>query len=475
MPFLRNNKKEKYIKTNAKEKSVNINEKTEEKSDIWDMGESLIEVKEEGENIKENNKGFIIRPEDFGPLKDLVLDNKITDIDFNGQDLWTIDQSNRKVKRTEIEVNPGFIRRLAQNIANAEAKEFNQQFPSLEAETEDLRISIVHNSIAQTGTSVCIRKTPVVQRIIEKEAISNGYFTRETLSLLVNCIKAHMNIIICGEPRAGKTECAKLISGYIPSNERVITIEDVQEWHYKTLHPDSDCIEMKVNKVFDYSKGIIASLKQNPQWIMIAETRGEEVKNLLQGFTTGVKGITTLHTDDVQKIPKRIVNMANDPITADRTEDNVYEFVDVGVYISMHPDGQGGQVRMIDQIGFFGYDDNNPIESKRRECILVLNTGHWFRNDLPEKIQKKFRNANIENPLQNDEVDRRLAKQGYEFESEGKSVHKLIYDISGQAEAKRKLEEKLKKEEKARENTAEFGLEDFEDSYNGAKTNILKQ
>ena len=296
-------------------KNLSQNNNKDQEKDIWDLGESLIETKEEGENIRENNKGFIIRPEDFGPLKDLVLDDTITDIDFNGKDLWTIDQDNRKVKHDEIDVKPAFIRRLAQNIANAEATEFNQQNPSVEAETEDLRISIIHNSIAQTGTTICIRKTPIVQRIIEKDAIAKGYCSREILSLLINCVKAHMNIIICGEPRAGKTECAKLVSGYIPNSERVITIEDVQEWHYKTLHPDSDCIEMKVNKIFDYSKGIIASLKQNPNWIMIAETRGEEVKNLLQGFTTGVKGITTLHTDDVRKIPERIVNMTNDPIT----------------------------------------------------------------------------------------------------------------------------------------------------------------
>lgn len=400
-------------------KNLSQNNNKDQEKDIWDLGESLIETKEEGENIRENNKGFIIRPEDFGPLKDLVLDDTITDIDFNGKDLWTIDQDNRKVKHDEIDVNPAFIRRLAQNIANAEAAEFNQQNPSVEAETEDLRISIIHNSIAQTGTTICIRKTPIVQRIIERDAIAKGYCSREILSLLINCVKAHMNIIICGEPRAGKTECAKLVSGYIPNSERVITIEDVQEWHYKTLHPDSDCIEMKVNKIFDYSKGIIASLKQNPNWIMIAETRGEEVKNLLQGFTTGVKGITTLHTDDVRKIPERIVNMTNDPITAKRTEDNVYEFVDVGVYISMHPDGSGGQVRMIDQIGFFSNDEKEHL------CRLAVEGGHLFRAALPLKIQKKFEIAGIDNPLQNDEVDKRLREQGYIFSN--KPSAKLEY------------------------------------------------
>lgn len=390
-----------------KNKDVLFQEKNKQLSGIWNIDKSLIQSKEEGEDIRENNKGFIIQSKDFGPLEEFVKNDYITDIDFNGKDLWTIDQSNKKVRHDEIMVDPAFIRRLAQNIANAEAQEFNQQTPALEAETEDLRISIIHNSIAQTGTTVCIRKTPVVQRIMEKEAVEKKYCSKEVLSLLANCVKAHMNIIICGEPRAGKTECAKLISGYIPDNERVITIEDVQEWHYKKLHPDSDCIEMKVNKVFGYSDGIIASLKQNPNWLMIAETRGEEVKNLLQGFTTGVKGITTLHTDDVRKIPERIVNMSNDPVTAKRTEDNVYEFVDVGVFISMHPDGNGGQVRMIDQIGFFANDE------KKHLCQIVLDGGNLVNASFPYKIQKKFKATKIENPFQNNEVEKRLAAQGY--------------------------------------------------------------
>lgn len=402
--------------TEVKEENKDVSEKQpidnndNNIKDIWDPGESLIEAAESGEDIRENNKGFTIKPEDFGPLKGLILDDFITDIDFNGSDLWTIDQNNRKIKHDEIKVDAAFIRKLAQNIANAEATEFNQQNPSVEAETEDLRISIIHNSIAQTGTTICIRKTPTVQRIMEKTSIETGYCSRKILSLLANCVKAHMNIIVCGEPRAGKTECAKFISGYIPPSERVITIEDVQEWHYKTLHPESDCIEIKVNKIFDYSRSIIASLKQNPNWLMIAETRGKEVKNLLQGFTTGVKGITTLHTDDVRKIPKRIINMVDDSVTEKRTEDDVYSFVDVGLYISMHSDGEGGQVRMINQVGFFANDEPGHV------CKLAVDGGELIDATFPKQIQYKFKNAGISNPFQNDEVDRRLKEQGYKFE-----------------------------------------------------------
>lgn len=376
-------------------------------SDIWDLGVPKIDTGNDGSLISETRGGFIIRPEDFGPLQSFVEDASITDIDYNGSDLWLTDIDNRHWKENVEGVTPFFIRRLAQDIANAESKEFNQKNPSLEAETEDLRVSVMHSSAAQTGTTMCIRKTPKTERIKEKKAIEEEYCSVEVLSLLANCIKAHMNIVICGEPRAGKTECAKFISGYIPAHERVITIEDVMEWHYKSLHPTSDVIEIKVNDDFTYSDGIIASLKQNPTWLMIAETRGEEVKNLIQGFTTGVHGITTLHTDDVRKIPERIVNMSNTSATASRVENNVYEFVDVGIFISMHANSDGSRSRLIDQVAFFSEDNGN------KKCTVAIEGGHPYRAVLPEKIAKKFSLAGIDNPFASREVDARLKEQGY--------------------------------------------------------------
>lgn len=374
---------------------------------MWEVESGQLDISAEGESFSESNKGFTINDEDFGNLIVYVKDETITDIDFNGTDLWLTDINNKHWKNETIEVTPKFIRKLAQNIANSQSKEFNQMNCVIEAETPELRISIIHNSIAQTGTTMCIRKTPRKERIKAYEAIQNGYASQEMLALLVNCIKAHMNIVVCGEPRAGKTEFAKFISGYIPVGERVITIEDVMEWRYKDLHPDADVIEMKVNNNFTYSDAIIASLKQNPKWIMIAESRGEEVKNLIQSFSTGVNGITTLHTDDVRKIPSRIVNMANDSLTEGRIYDNVYEFIDVGLFISMKPDKNGDIKRYIDQIAFFGKGDDGE-----EEICLMANYGKLRKDvEIPSKILKKFKHAGVFDIYQNDALNKSIELQ----------------------------------------------------------------
>lgn len=390
----------------------------------WDFDNAIEEVKisrEDNESIVENRNGSLLDIEKFGPLKKYITDTTITDIDYNGSDVWLTNIQNEHWKEESLRLDEIFVQRLVQNIANSESKEFNQKNAFLEVETDDLRISIVHKSIAQTGTSFCIRKTPKVERIKEKYAIDTKYANKEILCLLANCVKAHMNIIICGEPKAGKTELAKFISGYIPDSERVITIEDVLEWHYKALHPTADVIEMKMNKDYDYSDGIIASLKQNPAWIMIAETRGKEIKHLIQSFTTGVNGITTLHTDDVRKIPERMVNMSEDSTNPERMENTIFSFIDVGILVSLKIDENGRQYRVIDQIAFFA--NENGVH----QTNVVVEDGSFYRNAMPISIEGKFKRAKIEHPLKNDEVTNRLIEQGYDIQSSKDLSNKLTY------------------------------------------------
>lgn len=335
----------------------------------------------------------------FGPLKKYVEDEDITDIDFNyNQKVWLTNTKNERWYVNEPLLTEEWIRNFAIQIADHEQVEINPLTPVVETETDELRISVVHDSIATNGTSICIRKTPPKARITEKYAIDTLYCSKEILSLMANCVKAHMNIVFCGEPRAGKTECAKFISTYIPDSERVITIESVKEWRYKELKPEADCVEMRTTENFDYSDAIIASLKQNPKWLMIAETRGNEVKHLVQGFSTGVNGITTLHTDDVRKIPSRMLNMVNDSTIEKRFLKNIYEFVNVGIMINFKHNEKGEIIRYIDQVGFFtteGVKTEADGELKSGRCIIVVQDGKIVDRPLPENILVKLKGVGV--------------------------------------------------------------------------------
>ena len=373
-------------------------------------------------DITSTRNGFYLDYETFGPLKTFILDENITDIDFDGENIWLSDINNKHWKEENIEgFSPTFIDVLAHQIADKESVDFNRKHPWLEVEDEEkgLRISVLHKDIVRTGTSMCIRKTPITQRIQEDELLTNGYCSRAVLNLLINCIKAHMNIIICGEPRAGKTELAKFISKYIPDSEKVITIEDVLEWHYKYLNPTAEVNEIKVNDDFTYSDAIVKSLKQNPRWIMIAETRGEEVKDLITSFTTGVHGITTLHTESITKIPDRIVNMSNDINNQTRILNNVYEFVNVGILVSIKTMPDGSKRRVIDEVGFF------TRENDENKCSVVVQNGELFPGRISNTTIHKFKDAYIDNIFECDLVDKELARLGYNDDSDCLSMDSM--------------------------------------------------
>jgi len=366
--------------------------------------------KENGNYYEDGKVVFRITEDNFGLLWKYVDDDNITDVDYNGTDLWLTDINNKRQKIVDLDITKDFIEQFAQRIANIKSVDFNQKNAVIEIETDTLRVSILHNSTAVSGTSICIRKTPPFQRITESYALEKMYCSKRIMCLIANCIKAHMNIIFCGQPRAGKTEAIKFFSNYIPDEERVITIEDVMELRYKELKPLSDCVEIKCNEDMNYEDAIIASLKQNPKWIMIAETRGPEVMNLIQGFSTGVNGITTLHTDHIAKIPQRMVNMVNDGNVEDRILNNVYEFIDVGVLISIKKDENGNLYRFIDQIGFFtseekGTNNDNSVK-------MCVNNGKIIREELPSNITNRFLKAGVVDLFNNEQVNERLKAQG---------------------------------------------------------------
>lgn len=372
--------------------------KIENKTDINSDNDKKVNNNVDFEHSEDKDYSmFEMKEKNFGKFLPYVLDDEITDIDFNGKRTWLTKINNERILVDE-EIDPAFIKRFTQRIANHDGVEFNKKNPCLEAETESLRISILNESVAKTGTSICIRKTPPFARITPVYAVETRYCNEKILHLLANCVKAHMNFIFCGEPRAGKTECAKFFSTYIPDRDRVFTIEDVMEWHYDKLKPNADCVQVEVDEEFDYSDAIKASLKQNPRWLMITEVRGNEVKDLIKGFTTGVSGMTTLHTDDVTKAPQRMVNMIDEKINTERFLDNIYEFVDVGILINIKIDENGKQYRTIDQVGFYIKDNTNY-------CRVYYSEGRYVTNTLPDAVLKKMSEAKIENPFFNPEVD----------------------------------------------------------------------
>lgn len=343
----------------------------------------------------------------FGPLWKYVVNPEITDIDYNGKEIWVTNVYNERyqVNQQFVDENitPTFVEQFTQRIANVVSRQFNKRNPELEAETSELRVTILHESVARSGRSISIRKTPPVIRITAEKAIQEKFASKEVLALLINCVQSHMNLTFCGMPGIGKTECIKFFSQYIPANERVITIEDTMEIRYSKTNPGKDCIEMKVSEdTFGYAEAIKSSLRLNPKWIMLSEARSKEVKFLLESWSTGVRGMTTLHTDDVRNVPDRILNMLESRTDADRMENDVYQALDVGILVRRKTDEEQITRRYMDQVCFY-------IREKGENRIeMVVFDGKLVSRELPEAVMRIFQRAGIDNPFYNDELEEQL-------------------------------------------------------------------
>ena len=309
----------------------------------------------------------------FGVLYPLIQEDEITDIDFNGREIWVTDVGNCRSLCSNVRLDADFVEQFTQRVANAVSQPFNRQNPILEAETDWLRITIVHESVALSGRCICIRKSPPYVRLSYDRILAEHYCSEDVLQLLIRCVDNKMNMVIIGEPGSGKTELCKFLSGYIPEDERVITIEDTPEWHYSSLHPERDSVELRINKQMDYSQAIRTCLRLNPKWIMLSETRSKEIVHLIESYSTGVKGMTTLHASDVRKIPDRMLNMAGTERDAKRFENDIYSFIDVGVMVRrrQQEDAFGNRKvrRFIDQVCFF------TRENGKNQCRLVVDGG----------------------------------------------------------------------------------------------------
>lgn len=337
--------------------------------------------------------GIRMEPEYFGPFWKYVKNPNVTDVDYNGRQLWITDVENERYQVTDRGITAKFVEQFSHRIANEVSKPFNKKNNLLEAETDTLRVSIIHESITVTGRSICIRKSPPVIRLSPRMAVEEKYCPVQVLELLANCVLAKMNIVFCGEPGAGKTECAKFFSQFITENERVITIEDNPEWHYSQINPGKDCVELRISDDFDYTKAIKTCLRQNPSWIMLSEARSTEVKSLLECWSTGIRGFTTLHTDDVRKIPDRILNMMENRYDADRMENDVYSYVDVGILLRRKQGTDGKIYRYMDQICFF------TREKGRNEIKIQLMDGVLIDKELPKSVTERMFRRGIQNPF----------------------------------------------------------------------------
>lgn len=289
------------------------------------------------------------------------------------------------------------LEKLAYKISNVENKQFNVVSPILEADFNDLRLQFTHASFSTSGTSMSIRKTPCIARMDEYKMTSQDYCPQQVINFLKHSIKSHLNFFIIGMTGDGKTELAKFLASYIPEYERIITIEDTSELHLHQLYPQKDIVELKVNERVDYNQSIKSCMRMLPNWILLSEARSYEVKELLKSISTGANIITTLHTNHVQNIPKRILNMLEgNELSNEKIENMIYQSIDIGIRVKADV-SESRTYRYISQIGLFWVDEHNQQHFQMIYEVVKRNEKYYVSYfNLPQWIIHRFSEYNIQ-------------------------------------------------------------------------------
>ena len=323
---------------------------------------------------------------DFGPIKEFLQDDNVTDIEYNNQGqiyVKTLDKGVYRVERPEI--NNPLIEKLAFQCSNVMGKSFNMAHPFLDAESAELRLNFIHESIATNGIALTIRKTPAKIRLNKEKLLSEKYVTENLLDFLLTCVQGHCNIIVSGETGSGKTELVKYLASHTKENEKIITIEDTLELHLDRIFPHRSIIAMKTNNIADYADVLVTCMRQNPRWILLSEVRSAEaVMSVRNSISSGHCILSTIHSDRAANIPMRMYSLLESNLDIDQFLKSIHRYVQLGIHVKgyMSAELQRFQREIVEVCEFYVDDDNeaktNVIFRKNIDGTMTYNNPTKF-------------------------------------------------------------------------------------------------
>ena len=301
---------------------------------------------------------------DFGPIQEYLDNDDVTDISYsNGGQVWLKTLSKGVYRVDNPAVNNSFMEKMAFQCANSMGKAFNMANPFLDAESAELRMNFVHESIARNGIAVLIRKTPAKIRLEKEKILKEDYIRLDIHDFLLKCVEGHCNILVSGETGSGKTEFVKYMAAHTKYNEKLITIEDTLELHLDRIFPERDIVAMKTNNIASYADVLVTCMRQNPRWILLSEVRSAEaVMAVRDSISSGHNILSTIHADKAESIPSRLYSLLESSIDMDQFLRSIHRYVQLGVHIKGYysPELQRFKREVAEVVEFFVDEENKP-------------------------------------------------------------------------------------------------------------------
>ena len=243
-------------------------------------------------------------------LKDLLIDSDVTDISYNGAFIFYLHnfKGRQKLKET---ISEDKARDFIRQIANLCEKQFSIQTPTLDVSVGRFRINAIHQSIDKRNNEGRINfsiRIASTKPIITDEST---FLNAKLISLFKVLLRSNVSIAIGGITGSGKTEFQKYLISSLPDNSRIIVIDNVLELdnlNIENLDINIWQVDEK-NKEASIQLLVKNALRSNPDWLIVAESRGKEMVEVLNSAMTGHPIITTFHAFDIESMPKRMARM----------------------------------------------------------------------------------------------------------------------------------------------------------------------
>ncbi len=297
----------------------------------------------------------------FGPLQSLLDDPDVTEIMVNGPKKVYIERKGQLSKTNIAFDDDNHVMQIIDRIILPLGRRVDADSPTVDARLPDgSRVNAVVRPVAIDGPSITIRKFSK-DRLKVDDLIKYGSITQNMAEFMRACVVARFNIVISGGTGSGKTTLLNVLSGFIPENERIITIEDAAELQLQQDH----VMRMETKTANVDGAGAVTirdlvknSLRMRPDRIVVGEVRGGEALDMLQAMNTGHDGsLTTVHANSPRDALGRIetlVLMAGMDLPLKVVRQQISSAVDLIVQQTRLKDGQRKVTAVTEVAGMEG-------------------------------------------------------------------------------------------------------------------------
>ena len=249
----------------------------------------------------------------FGPMQSVLDDDSVTEVMVNGPKNVYVERKGRLIKVPISFENNDHVKRVIDRIVSPLGRRIDESSPYVDARLPDgSRVNAVIPPISLIGPTITIRKFSKSPITIQ-QMVNFGSISAEAVEFLKASVYARCNIVISGGTGSGKTTLLNVLSGFIPPDERILTIENAAELqlrqeHVVTLESRPPNIEGKGE--ITIRQLVVNALRMRPERIVVGEIRDEAALDMLQAMNTGHDGsMTTLHSNSPRDTLSRLETM----------------------------------------------------------------------------------------------------------------------------------------------------------------------